>query len=221
MRTFALTSFAAAALLLAATQARADIVKIDGFTYASPVSLNVSAPAYSGPAGQLSGWLNGNKYLTYCTDLLQQTVIGTVYTNYSVKSGLAAFGAAKSQMLDRLMSAFMATGAPSNAASSASAQAMIWEVLYETGSSFNLGAGSFSVSTSNTATQTAMQNVNWASIAATPIRYHVDQLFSPTAQDFMVITAVSVPEPSSIALVAAAVFGMGVVARRTKKAKSA
>lgn len=221
MRKISLSTLAAAALTLLASQAHADVVKIDGFRYANPVSLSVSVPTYSGPAGQLSGWLNGNSFLTYCTDLLQFTQIGSTYTDYSVRSIATAFGSAKSTQLDRVVSAFMSTGGPTDAASSAVAQALIWEVLYETGSTFDLGAGSFKVTSGNSQAQNLMTGVNWAAINAAPISYHVDQLYSPTGQDFMVISALAVPEPSSIALVLAAVAGMGVVTRRSRKVPQA
>lgn len=221
MRKTAFSTLAAAALILVASQAQAAVVKIDGFRYSNPVSLNVSVPTYSGPAGQLSGWLNGNSILTYCTDLLQSTQIGATYTDYSMRSIASAFGAAKSVQLDRLMSAFMAWGGPTDAASSATAQALIWEVLYETSTTFDLGAGSFKVSSGNSQAQNLMSGINWATINATPITYHVDQLYSPTAQDYMVVSALAVPEPSSIALVFAAVAGMVVVTRRSRKAPQA
>lgn len=221
MRSFALTTFAAAALALAASTARADVVMLDSFTFGPATSLSVGSPNYTGVAGQFSGLRNGNAFETFCVDLLQVFHFGQTYTNYSLVDGAIGFGS-KSSMLDHAMSYFMSTGYPSNAATSATAQAVIWEVLYESSSKYGFSTGSFKATSPSGVTQAELNAFDWAALNNSPITHHVDRLFSPTAQDFLVVSRASVPdvnrvpEPSSITLVAAALLGCVAISRRRK-----
>jgi hypothetical protein len=219
MHSLARTTLATAALALTATVAHADVVKLNSFAFGPAETISVTSPGYTGQAGEFSGTLNGNSFVTYCTDLLQNFTFGTTYTNYSMVSGVSAWGTSKSQEMDRLMSALMANGIPQTAAGSALAQALIWEVIYETGNNYNLSSGSFRATADGRAMQSAMNGLNWNTIDSTPIAYHVDKLYSSTNQDFLVVSrvAAAVPEPSSIALVAAAMAGLVFVARRKSR----
>ena len=226
MRHFALSAVAAATLFFATTWARADIVKLDSFAYGPAASLTVGSPDYTGAAGAFAGTRDGNAFLTFCVDLLQSFHFGQTYGNYSVVSGAAAFGA-KSNEMDRMMSYFLSTGYVSDAATSATAQAAIWEVLYESGSKYNFSSGSFKATSAGVATQSALNAFDWDAIGGTAISYHVDRLFSPTAQDFLVVTALGqptdstseIPEPSSVSLVGAALAGLVMLGRRRAKAR--
>lgn len=212
---------AAAAIATAfAAPAMADTVKLSNYVFTPAQSLNVSvvAPAknYNGGAGQFTGLLNGNSFQTYCTDLYQTFNWNTTY-NYSVVSGVAAWGAAKSLTMDKLISFALASNVPSNAAQSAAVQAAIWEVLYETSGTYDLSSGNFKATSSVAGTQSLLNSVNWAGIAGATVTHHVDQLYSATNQDFMVITAV--PEPGTYAMLLAGLGLMGTIARRrTRKA---
>lgn len=212
---------AAAAIATAfAAPAMADTVKLSNYVFTPAQSLNVSvvAPAknYNGGAGQFTGLLNGNSFQTYCTDLYQTFNWNTTY-NYSVVSGVTAWGASKSLAMDKLISYSLASGnTPTNAAQSAVLQAAIWEVLYETGA-YGFSAGNFKATSAIGATQTLLNNFDWAAVANTTVTHHVDQLYSATNQDFMVITAV--PEPGAYAMLLAGLGLMGTIARRrTRKA---
>jgi hypothetical protein len=219
MHRLARTTFATAALALTATLAHADVVQLNSYTFSLPnsptsaTSLSVTSPSYTGGAGEFSGTLNGKSFTTFCTDLLQNFYFGTSYSNYSVVSGVSAWGSAKSQELDHVMSYLMGAGAPHDANSSALAQALVWEVIYENSANYDLSSGTFKSSSTNSAMQSALSSLSWATIDATPISYHVDKLYSATNQDFMVVTQ-ALPEPSSIALVAAALLGLVAAGRR-------
>lgn len=211
---------AAAAIATAfAAPAMADTVNLSNYVFTPAQSLNVSiaAPAktYNGGAGQFTGLLNGNSFQTYCTDLYQTFHFNTNYTNYSVVSGVTAWGATKSLAMDKLISYSLASGnTPTNAAQSAVLQAAIWEVLYETGT-YGFSAGNFTATSAIGATQTLLNNFDWAAVANTTVTHHVDQLYSAKNQDFMVITAV--PEPGTYAMLLAGLGLMGTIARRRSR----
>lgn len=210
-------AFAAAVVATFAAPTMAETVKLTDFAFtpAKPLSVSITTPAktYSGPAGEFTGTLNGNSFLTYCTDLFQTFSPGTTYTDYTVVDGVTAWGAAKSLDLDRAVSNFMAFGTPHNATESAAAQAIIWEIIYETpATDYDLATGNFKATSSDGATQALLSGINWAALPATPVTYHVDQLFSRSHQDFLVITAV--PEPETYAMMLAGLGLMGVIGRR-------
>src|SRR6218665_1835874 len=138
-------TLALAAALAVAAPAFADTVNLTGFTFPPGSSVTAGAPNYSGQAGQFTGTLNGNSFVTYCTDIEQSFSFNTNYTDYSVVDGVTAWGAAKSQDLDRAVSAFMTAGYPWDSATSATAQSVIWEIIYETSNTYDFSAGTFTV----------------------------------------------------------------------------
>ena len=198
-----------------AAPAFADTVILTDYTYPSAATLSVGAPGYSGGAGQFTGLLNGNSFLTYCTEIGQNFSFNTLYT-YSVVSGVTAWGAATSTALDRVLSGAMAAGWPSNATQSAVVQAAVWEVLYETSGTYSFAGGTF-IATGTGAVQTALDLADpyWASLGSIPITVHADQLFNPDRQNFLVMTAV--PEPGTYAMMLAGLGLMGVIARRRNR----
>lgn len=205
-----------AATLAVAAPAFADTVNLSGFTFTPATSVSVSSPNYSGQAGQFTGLLNGNSFVTYCTDLAQSFSFNTNYTDYTVVSGVSAWGAQRSLDLDRWISWNDQFAYPTDAAMSAAVQAAVWEILYETSGSYDLAGGTFVATSGDSATQTWMNSVNWAGLSSVNVTQHVDQLYSREHQDFLVMTAV--PEPSTYALFAAGLAGIGFIARRRTRA---
>ena len=214
MRRSVISSIAAASLALAASYAHAEDVLITGFTFNPAVTISVSSPDHTGVAGQFTGTLNGASFTTYCTDLAQSFLFGTPYTDYVVRDGATAWGAQKSSDLDHAFSAFAFYGAPASAETSAVAQAIVWEILYETSGTYDLHGGSFIATSANATTQGYFDTsaAAFAIIAGTAITVHADQLYSRSHQDFVVLTPV--PEPSTYALMLAGLAGIGFVARR-------
>ena len=147
-----------AAIALAAP-AFAVTVNVTDFTYPSnprlvSVSGGASGPTYSGAAGEFSGTLTdvvaaasarGNalgfstldatsttSFQAWCGELTQSFSFNTTYT-YDRETGVAHYGAARTDALSRLFTA--AQGFVVDAATSAAMQAGIWEIIYEQGNS--------------------------------------------------------------------------------------
>ena len=217
-------TLAAATLALAfAAPASADTVKINGFTYTPVKPLNVSssspAAAYNNlGSGQFSGTLNGNAFVTFCTELTQAFSIGTTYTDYSIVNGLAAWGNTVYQGLNHLMSYGAANSLPSDPTNSAVFQAAVWEVIYQTDGVYNFGSGNFTATSNDAATQTALNGWNWNTVMNTPITVTTDQLYSPNHQNFLVTAPV--PEPESYAMMLAGLSLVGAIARRRRSSAS-
>ncbi len=224
------TSLAAACFgagfLLSGTAAVAGphTVVLNGFTYGSPTVMTVQSVAPGTPiapfsvhAGQYSGLLDGNPFLSFCVELTQYLSFGASYGDYTIVDGATAWGAAKSATFDRLFSTLFASHVPSDASSSAMAQAAVWEVLYETSPSYGFTSGTFSTGNAMTA-QMQASGFDWAAIAATPIRWHVDLLHSPTAQDLVLVRPFAVPEPGTVAL---GVLGLVALAGTVRRKKAA
>ena len=208
-------TLALAAALAVAAPAFADTVNLSGFTFSPATVVTVSSPNYSGKAGQYTGLLNGNSFVTYCTDLSQTISFNANYTDYTVVNGVTAWGAQRSLDLDRWISWLDQSAYPIDAAMSAASQAAVWEILYETSSTYDLASGTFTATSGDAATQNYLNTVNWAGLSGVTVTLHVDQLYSREHQDLLVTTPV--PEPSTYALFAAGLAGMGFVARRRSR----
>lgn len=220
---FMVRSLAAVAVSAAfAAPALADTVQLNSWTFGGPSSVSVGTPNYSGGAGKFSGFLNSNAFETFCAELTQTFNLGGTYTDYSVVGGATAWGSTTSTALDQVLS-FVASAPGTwlhNADTSAAVQSAVWEVLNETGSSYDFTTGSFKASSSGT-TQTALTALNnslWGSLATQAITVHADKLFSKDHQDFLVITAV--PEPETYAMLLAGLGIVGAVGRRRRSASA-
>ena len=111
-------------------------VRVDGLVHnpKGAIAHVSTVPVSSGNfyAGEIYGLLDGNSFLTYCVELFQGASIGVTYIDYTIVSGVMAWGAPKSVALDHLMSYIALTGYGGNTAQSATVQATVWEIIQET-----------------------------------------------------------------------------------------
>lgn len=205
---------------LAAPALAADTVRLDSYTYGGPSTVSVGIPSYSGGAGQFSGVLNGNAFKTFCVEIGQVFSFGTTYNNYSVVAGATAWGASKATALNQLMSYAASNLLPSSQDNSAALQSAVWEIVNETGTSYGFTTGSFKASSGTASTQAALTALDgiWATLGTQTVTHYVDQLHSPTNQDFLVMAPV--PEPESYAMLLAGLGIVGAVARRRRSAEA-
>jgi hypothetical protein len=198
----ALLATAAAATLWGMTPAQATPFQTGGFII-SPDSVNVTAPAYSGPAGGFRGiWdpaPGANLTIDYwCYQLDQEFSPGTTYNYTATPLGNPAIAELFSE----------AGGLALNSAlNSAAFQLAIWELEYDT--DHNLSTGSFHAISADAGVIGLAQM--WLTNLPTSSNVMVYLLHSDTQQDFIttfpIPTKDVLPEPSSLPL-----FGLGLAA---------
>lgn len=204
-----------------------------GFANAGdPTTLTIAGGPHSGTfyAGEFTGTVGGDSFLSYCVDLAQFFDFGIGYTDYTAAVGSTLFGAAKATQLGALLKAVGGFATASTPSRSAAVQAGLWEILYETGPTLSLAGGSFTAVGGTTAAADFgvvdgyLGHLN--DYAATDFMVYA----SPTSQDFITAavggfnpTAVVVPgdplalpEPSGAALAALALGGAALAGRRRR-----
>lgn len=174
-------------------------------------------------AGEMNGKLNGNSFQTFCADIFQ-TFPGwgsaNVANDYALVSGATKFGSRASDV-NKLFTNWY--GSANTQAGSTAFQLALWEVIYESGSTYDVGNGTFTAKSSPNGSATAAIYTdanNMLSNLGTlgSVYTQVDVYSSATKQDFTTIS--TVPEPEAYAL-ALAGFGVLVGARRFKQRRPA
>ena len=237
------TALIAAGLLSSVLSAHAaETVIVNGFTFnpgSSPgnpppdistnfvTTINVDASLPLAPpaashvgAGQMSGLLNGNSFVTYCVEIHVPISFGFNYTDYTLVAGAspAGFGT-RAADLAKLMTWASVGGKPANAADSAALQAAVWEIVHETSDgAYSVVAGKLETSSNSVATQAALNTIqsNWATIAATTPTYSVSRLDGAN-QDLLAFAALPVPEAGSLSMLVLGLIGVGIAMRKRQQ----
>jgi len=206
-------------------------VVITGFKSGSQQATIINGGATIGtyPAGEFAGYLNGNAFSTFCTDIYQSfgwNSTANPYT-YDLKTvgetqdlwNATPYTAGSYGQVSKLYSTAYAN-IGSSSTNSAAFQFALWELLYEKDGTYDVGAGSFQLGGTAAGTVAARNQANvWlASLVNATEGYSIQSLYSGPdqkpgkQQDFLVATPV--PEPQSYAL---ALVSLGIVAGYTRR----
>jgi hypothetical protein len=225
MRNTLVQAALAASLLTGASVGHAATLSLSGWKFGSGNVVHTATPVYNGYAGGFVGTLGGahagifsGAIDTYCVELSQSFGWGVAYDNYSMVTALSHFGGAKALTLGRLMSYVVGTlAAVDSAAESTSLQLAIWNIVYENDLSLAT-TGSFADTSAHGAYATSLLALS----AQQALTQNVFVLKSASNQDQLLwrsmrlgepsnATTGQVPEPLTLALVAAALGGLAVV----------
>ncbi len=211
------TALALACTLFAAGQASAADVRFSNFTNGYE-TVNIDVTAAEGhrtgsvAAGGLLATLDGSaSFTTYCVDVFESIYFNQTYSEYNTVAG-TAHAYANSDANTDIGKLFAEGNTLDSATRQAAFQIAIWEIVYETGNAYDLGAGSAKFFGGSAASSGALTlATNWlGALSGVKQGVNLTVLESRGHQD----QVTPVPEPSTYVLMAAGLLGIGFIARR-------
>ena len=204
----------ALAISCAAPQAIAANVSFPGFAHGSE---SVTVKLVTLPTGDVNKTVNAGGFLTslnggpsfesYCVDVYQTIAFGPTYTDYTLPGTSHLF--ANSDAYADLGRLYANVGTITDAMHEAAFQLAVWEIAYETGTSYDLASGSASFLGS---AATLLQAKTWLDNLGLGVGQEIRVLTSTGHQDVII----AVPEPETYALFMAGLAAVGFMARRRK-----
>ena len=205
--------------LAGASASASVILNTSGMQYASPTTVHIKSVTNTLDLHVYSGAFNTTAsdrvgaFPSWCVDIVQDTFFNETVTDYARVSGVDPIGGGKSQLLLRL--ATDSLDLVTDARTSSAFQLAIWEILNEPTAAYNLTSGNFTAyGASDDSILLANNWLNNLPAAGMPNQYMISVYESASRQDLA--TFARVPEPSTIAVLAAGLLSFA-VSRRIRK----
>lgn len=223
MRKIAAPIAAALCALAATSNADADNVTFTGFAHGSQ-TVTYTIPSLTVPGGHKTATVNaggfstihngGPSFTSYCVDLYQTISFGVLYSDYAPVGAAHAF--ANSDAYADLGRLYASAGVIADAVHEAAFQIAVWEIAYETDSTYGLGNGVATFAGGSADPAALVLASSWlAGLGSGGLHPSIGALDSHAHQD---VVYAPVPEASTVMLMLTGLLGMGAVARRRRSA---